>query len=170
MKNWKLFFFAFYTVISPTTIFVAPIYFISFSIYLHFVIVNKCIRLAIFFSIFWNCFHSYCKCWVIGTILIRNPKSLFKHIKYLLLICCCLYYTALPIEKIVYFIKLVGWEQLARQGVPRWQVHKRVAGGSQRRGSVVSPVWFGADHDCGKSQPSGEEPSENAMRQPLGGV
>ena len=25
-------------------------------------------------------------------------------------------------------------------------------------------------YDCGKSQPSGEEPSENAMHQPLGGV
>lgn len=44
------------------------------------------------------------------------------------------------IEKIAYFMKLVGWEQLALQGVPRWQVHKRVAGGSQRRGSVASPV------------------------------
>ena len=44
------------------------------------------------------------------------------------------------IEKIAYFMKLVGWEQLATQGVPRWQVHKRVAGGSQRRGSVASPV------------------------------
>ena len=32
-------------------------------------------------------------------------------------------------------MKLVGWEQLATQGVPRWQVHKRVAGGSQRRGA-----------------------------------
>ena len=32
-------------------------------------------------------------------------------------------------------MKLVGWEQLAPQGVPRWQVHKRVAGGSQRRGA-----------------------------------
>ncbi len=74
------------------------------------------------------------------------------------------------IEKIAYFMKLVGWEQLALQGVPRWQVHKRVAGGSQRRGSVASPVGFGADLDCGKSQPSGEEPSENAMHQPLGGV
>ena len=44
------------------------------------------------------------------------------------------------IEKIAYFMKLVGWEQLATQGVPRWQVHKRVAGESQRRGSVASPV------------------------------
>ena len=85
-------------------------------------------------------------------------------------ICCHLHYTSLAIEKIAYFMKLVGWEQLATQGVPRWQVHKRVAGGSQRRGSVASPVWFGADHDCGKSQPSGEEPSENARHQPLGGV
>jgi len=25
-------------------------------------------------------------------------------------------------------MKLVGWEQLATQGVPRWQVHKGVAG------------------------------------------
>ena len=50
------------------------------------------------------------------------------------------HYTSLPIEKIAYFMKLVGWEQLATQGVPRWQVHKRVAGGSQRRGSVASPV------------------------------
>ncbi|RHM38216.1 hypothetical protein DWZ70_07510 [Mediterraneibacter gnavus] len=55
-------------------------------------------------------------------------------------ICCHLHYTSLPIEKIAYFMKLVGWEQLAAQGVPRWQVHKRVAGGSQRRGSVASPV------------------------------
>ena len=39
-------------------------------------------------------------------------------------------------------MKLVGWEQLATQGVPRWQVHKRVAGGSQRRGSVASPVMI----------------------------
>ncbi|EEA82253.1 hypothetical protein CLONEX_01856 [[Clostridium] nexile DSM 1787] len=46
----------------------------------------------------------------------------------------------MAIEKIAYFMKLVGWEQLAMQGVPRWQVHKRVAGGSQRRGSVASPV------------------------------
>ncbi len=51
-ENWKLFFFAFYTVIFPTTILRSPIYFISFSIYLHFVIGNKCIRLAIFFTIF----------------------------------------------------------------------------------------------------------------------
>ncbi|OUQ57671.1 hypothetical protein B5E58_08850 [Tyzzerella sp. An114] len=55
-------------------------------------------------------------------------------------ICCHLHYTSLAIEKIAYFMKLVGWEQLAMQGVPRWQVHKRVAGGSQRRGSVASPV------------------------------
>ncbi|MGN8921553.1 hypothetical protein ACTNB0_10775, partial [Lachnospiraceae bacterium HCP28S3_F9] len=44
------------------------------------------------------------------------------------------------IKKIAYFMKLVGWEQLAAQGVPRWQVHKRVASGSQRKGSVASPV------------------------------
>jgi len=57
-----------------------------------------------------------------------------------LTICCHLHYTSLPIEKIAYFMKLVGWEQPARQGVPRWQIYKRVAGGSQRRGSVASPV------------------------------
>ena len=39
-------------------------------------------------------------------------------------------------------MKLVGWEQLAPQGVPNRQVHKRVAGGSQRRGSVASPVMI----------------------------
>ena len=43
-------------------------------------------------------------------------------------------------QAVPYFMKLVGWEQLVAQGVPRWQVHKRVAGGSQRRGSVASPV------------------------------
>jgi len=34
-------------------------------------------------------------------------------------------------------MKLVGWEQFATQGVgvPRWQVHKREAGGSQHRGA-----------------------------------
>ncbi|WP_156331283.1 hypothetical protein, partial [Blautia wexlerae] len=57
-----------------------------------------------------------------------------------LTICCHLHYTSLPIKKIAYFMKLVGWEQLATQDVPRWQVHKRVAGCSQRRGSVASPV------------------------------
>jgi len=57
-----------------------------------------------------------------------------------LTICCHLHYTSSPIEKIAYFMKLVGWEQLAPQGVPNRQVHKRVAGGSQRRGSVASPV------------------------------
>ncbi|RHV37425.1 hypothetical protein DXB50_13695 [Butyricicoccus sp. OM04-18BH] len=41
-------------------------------------------------------------------------------------ICCHLHYTSLPIKKIAYFMKLVGWEQLATQDVPRWQVHKRV--------------------------------------------
>ena len=39
-------------------------------------------------------------------------------------------------------MKLVGWEQLAAQGIPRWQVHKRVAGGSQRRGRVASPAVY----------------------------
>ena len=102
-----------------------------------------------------------CKPWKIRKVQEISPQ---------ITICCHLHYTSLPIKKIAYFMKLVGWEQLALQGVPRWQVHKRVAGGSQRRGSVTSPVCFGADHDCGKSQPSGEEPSENAMHQPPGGV
>ena len=38
-------------------------------------------------------------------------------------------------------MKLVGWEQLAMQGVPQdGKSTKGVAGGSQRRGSVASPV------------------------------
>ena len=37
-------------------------------------------------------------------------------------------------------MKLVRWEQLAAQGVPRGQVHKRVAGGSQ---SVEPAQGFG---------------------------
>ena len=41
--------------------------------------------------------------------------------------------------------KLAGREQLAAQGVPGRQVHKGVAGGSQRRGSVASPVMIGTD-------------------------
>ena len=98
-----------------------------------------------------------------SSIAIPNPIFFIVNPPLQMPICCHLHYTSLAIEKIAYFMKLVGWEQLATQGVPRWQVHKRVAGGSQRRGSVASPVWFGADHDCGKSQPSGKEPSENAM-------
>ena len=38
--------------------------------------------------------------------------------------------------------KLAGREQLAAQGVSGRQVHKGVAGGSQRRGSVASPVMI----------------------------
>ena len=68
-------------------------------------------------------------------------------------ICCHLHYTSSPIEKIAYFMKLVGWEQLATQGVPRWQVHKRVAGGSQRRGSVASPVMIGSSRKCAGNHP-----------------
>jgi len=41
--------------------------------------------------------------------------------------------------------KLVGREQLAAQGVSGQQVHKGVAGGSLRRGSVASPVMIGTD-------------------------
>ena len=91
-----------------------------------------------------------------SSIAIPNPIFFIVNPPLQMPICCHLHYTSLAIEKIAYFMKLVGWEQLATQGVPRWQVHKRVAGGSQRRGSVTSPVCFGADHDCGKSQPSGE--------------
>ena len=43
------------------------------------------------------------------------------------------------------FAKLADWEQLAAQGVSGRQVHKGVAGGSQRRGSVASPVMIGTD-------------------------
>ena len=42
-------------------------------------------------------------------------------------------------------MKLVGWEQLAAQGVSGRQVYKGVAGGSQRRGSVASPVMIGTE-------------------------
>ena len=35
--------------------------------------------------------------------------------------------------------------QYAAQGDSVWQVHKGVAGVSQRRGSVASPVMIGAD-------------------------
>ena len=74
------------------------------------------------------------------SIAIPNPIFFIVNPPLQMPICCHLHYTSLAIEKIAYFMKLVGWEQLATQGVPRWQVHKRVAGGSQRRGSVASPV------------------------------
>ena len=75
-----------------------------------------------------------------SSIAIPNPIFFIVNHPLQMPICCHLHYTSLAIEKIAYFMKLVGWEQLATQGVPRWQVHKRVAGGSQRRGSVASPV------------------------------
>ena len=46
-------------------------------------------------------------------------------------------------------MKLVGWEQLAAQGVSGRQVYKGVAGGSQRRGSVASPVMIGRSNATG---------------------
>ena len=75
-----------------------------------------------------------------SSIAIPNPIFFIVNPPLQMPICCHLHYTSLAIEKIAYFMKLVGWEQLATQGVPRWQVHKRVAGGSQRWGSVASPV------------------------------
>ena len=33
-------------------------------------------------------------------------------------------------------MKLVGWEQLATQGVPRWQVHKRVESEKKLRKAI----------------------------------
>ena len=69
-----------------------------------------------------------------SSIAIPNPIFFIVNPPLQMPICCHLHYTSLAIEKIAYFMKLVGWEQLATQGVPRWQVHKRVAGGSQRRG------------------------------------
>ncbi|EFF67941.1 hypothetical protein BUTYVIB_01821 [Eshraghiella crossota DSM 2876] len=42
-------------------------------------------------------------------------------------------------------MKLAEREQLVAQGVPGRQVHKGVAGGGQRRGSVASPVMIGTD-------------------------
>ena len=70
-----------------------------------------------------------------SSIAIPNPIFFIVNPPLQIHICCHLHYTSLPIKKIAYFMKLVGWEQLATQDVPRWQVHKRVAGGSQRRGA-----------------------------------
>ena len=75
-----------------------------------------------------------------SSIAIPNPIFFIVNPPLQMPICCHLHYTSLAIEKIAYFMKLVGWEQLAPQGVPNRQVHKRVAGCSQRRGSVASPV------------------------------
>lgn len=64
-------------------------------------------------------------------------------------------------------MKLVGWEQLATQGVPRWQVHKRVAGGSQRRGSVASPVMIESNRKCAGNHPlSAGSPRQGATHRP----
>ena len=75
-----------------------------------------------------------------SSIAIPNPIFFIVNPPLQMSIWCHLHYTSLALEKIAYFMKLVGWEQLAPQGVPNRQVHKRVAGGSQRRGSVASPV------------------------------
>ena len=50
-------------------------------------------------------------------------------------------------------MKLVGWEQLAAQGVFGRQVHKGVAGGSQRRGSVASPVMIDRSRNAAGNHP-----------------
>ena len=49
--------------------------------------------------------------------------------------------------------KLAGREQLAAQGVSGRQVHKGVAGGSQRRGSVASPVMIGRSRNAAGNHP-----------------
>ena len=49
--------------------------------------------------------------------------------------------------------KLAGREQLAAQGVSERQVHKGVAGGSQRRGSVASPVMIGRSRNAAGNHP-----------------
>ena len=68
-------------------------------------------------------------------------------------------------------MKLVGWEQLATQSVPRWQVHKRVAGCSQRRGSVASPVMIDGSRDAaGNRLLSGGSPPAGRNAPPFGGV
>ena len=68
-------------------------------------------------------------------------------------------------------MKLVGWEQLAPQGVPNRQVHKRVAGGSQRRGSVASPVMIDGSRDAaGNRLLSGGSPPAGRNAPPFGGV
>ena len=50
-------------------------------------------------------------------------------------------------------MKLVGWEQLAAQGVSGRQVYKGVAGGSQRRGSVASPVMIDRSRNAAGNHP-----------------
>ena len=50
-------------------------------------------------------------------------------------------------------MKLVGWEQLAAQGVSGRQVYKGVAGDSQRRGSVASPVMIGRSRNAAGNHP-----------------
>ncbi|PDX85772.1 hypothetical protein CHR60_12075 [Faecalibacterium prausnitzii] len=49
--------------------------------------------------------------------------------------------------------KLAEREQLAAQGVSGRQVHKGVAGGSQRRGSVASPVMIGWSRNAAGNHP-----------------
>ena len=51
------------------------------------------------------------------------------------------------------YYKLAGREQLAAQGVSGRQVHKGVAGGSQRRGSVASPVMIGRSRNAAGNHP-----------------
>ena len=59
--------------------------------------------------------------------------------------------------------KLAGREQLAAQDVPGRQVHKGVAGGSQRRGSVASPVMIGRNRNAaGNHPPSAGSPRQGA--------
>ena len=50
-------------------------------------------------------------------------------------------------------MKLVGWEQLAAQGVSGRQVYKGVAGGSQRRGSVAFPVMIDRSRNAAGNHP-----------------
>ena len=53
-----------------------------------------------------------------SNIAIPNPIFFTVNPSLKIPICCHLHYTSLPIKKIEYFMKLVGWEQLAAQGVP----------------------------------------------------
>lgn len=66
---------------------------------------------------------------------------------------------------------LVGRKQLATQGVSVRQVHKGGAGGSQRRGSVASPVMIDGSRDAaGNRLLSGGSPPAGRNAPPFGGV
>ena len=68
-------------------------------------------------------------------------------------ICRWLYYTIIGCFWEQMNCKLAGQEQLAAQGVSGRQVLKGVAGGSQRRGSVASPVMIDRSRNAAGNHP-----------------